>query len=294
MVAIETGFWREYSKPGPHGWTLTLETTHANFLLTGLAFLVTLAVTSLWNIVGLFYTLSCVFTQNQISKAYRHSYPPTSCLPPELTWPVFDSLEAPKIFWTWDHKKTEVPQHYRWTRLLVTAISGVSLMVCGAIAAVVAPFVANEADEFTIARVKPDNCGILGPVEDIDTEAMGFGELLSMGPFWRDAEMDTTYFARGYVDNFYASSTSPTSSSIFVQETLPYRTSAHASCPLPAPERCGFDLDGYQAIFKMETEPLDSHEHLGINALRHERAGLWLGATSIQLNSIPFFDPAHP
>jgi hypothetical protein len=258
-MAISTGLWWDYSQPRTLAWTLTLRVDHGNILLSSLAFLVTLAGASFWNIFAFFLhaskvregTVSAVGLQQQVS--LRNSRSSFGMV-----------LEALKIHRAWSPKR---PPGLLGQTCSV-AVPAFLVFAGFAVATIFTSSVASKAYGTVVARASEESCGFWHY-----NTSDGLGKAAQSAKISND-----TIQARTYVASFYASGLpgSTAARSVFVKPVLPYATNPNAPCPLPNSSRC---VLGPNAAYSMTTDLLDSLEMLGINAPEQDRVSLELSVT---------------
>lgn len=85
-----------------------------------------------------------------------------------------------------------------------------------------------------------------------------------------------TLQAQSHAANFYVNTSSSTARPVFKRPTLPYTVHRSAPCPIPGTQRCTLGPD---KAFRVESEFLDSHEMLGVNAKPEDRIGIQMSLT---------------
>lgn len=261
MVAIATGLWWDYSKSTASAATLTLSMTSSNFLLSALAFLVTLAGASAWSITA--FILHSIKTSHGSESAHaidlmhqvslRNSGGAIST--------VWETLKI-HLAWSKSHKH---PHLLRKTSFV--AVPAILVWAGFAVAAIFTSSVANKAYGSTIARIKDQNCGFW--TFDTTTDEGNAAALTR--------NTNDTIAARSYVNSFYANTSSAsTAQSLFVKSALPYTTSSSAPCPIPDTKRC---RGGANSAFSVTTDLLNSHTMLGINAAPEDQVELRMKVT---------------
>lgn len=285
MVAIATGVWWDYSKSSTSSATLTLSTTSSNYLLSALAFLVTLAGTSAWNMMA--FLLHWLKTR-QTTDSPTHVIDLMHQVSLRNSAGSISTLwEAIKIHRAWSsssskrqsglenrdqnkqqqHSPSPPPQLLKKTCMV--AVPALLVWVVFAIAAVFTSNVANSKGYGTpiIARLQPQNCGFWN---FNTTTSDGYAASLMK-------KVNDTTQARSYVTNFYANTSKASPArSLFITSALPYNVSTVAPCPVPAAKRC---LGGPNSAFEMTSAALDSHTMLGVNAQPSDRVTIQIKVT---------------
>lgn len=282
MVAIATGLWWDHSKSAASAATLTLSMTTSNFLLSALAFLVTLAGASAWSITA--FILHAIKTRHGSEQAHAIDLMHQVCLR-NSGGAVSTFWETIKIYFAWSRSNSKSGQDKKHPHILqktlFVALPATLVWVSFAVAALFTSSVANKAYGNTIARIKEQSCGFW--MFDNDTDE---GEVAALIRNTND-----TIAGRSYVNSFYANtSTASTARSPFVVSSLPYTTSASESCPIPDSKRCRGGID---SAFSMTTDLLDSHTMLGINARAEDRVALRMKATCSPVTPAPYTDTSE-
>ncbi|KAJ6781152.1 hypothetical protein PWT90_07863 [Aphanocladium album] len=256
MVGIATGLWWDYSRSAASAATLTLSTTSSNILLSSIAFLVTLAGASAWNITA--FILHSLKTREQQGAEHAQIIDLTHQVNLRNSKGALSTLwEAVKIHRAWKAAKKPPPQLLKKTSML--AIPAFVIWAGFALAAIFTSNVANKAYGTSIARLKERNCGLWS--FDAETDE---GYIVQKSQLVND-----TLLARTYASNFYSNeNVSATAKSLFVRQALPYTINTIAPCPIPAGNRCFL---GSNTAFQVTSDRLDSHEALGINAKAEDR-----------------------
>jgi len=249
MVAIAAGLWWDYSKPSVLAATITLPIDVGGYLLSGLTLLVSVGGASFWNIVAFLLhhwratglPASTVYVQHQA--CLRNSANATRAI-----W------EALKIHQAWAGKR---PDRLAFQTCLVV-IPAFLVWACFSTAALFTSSVTNKAYASVVARVQPQNCGFWNYNTTTTEGAIALARM----------RIADTIQARSYASSFYANTTSLPVRPVFSRSTLPYTIQRSAPCPIPAAERCSLGPD---KAFRIESDFLDSHDMLGINARPEDR-----------------------
>lgn len=259
MVEIATGLWNDHSRSVVAGATLTLTVDDANYLLSALTFLVTLAASSFWNIT--------VFVLHHLQA--RKTDPDDVDLqhrvilrnPASAGGSIVSLL---KVYMAWRKRK----RSGLLASTCVLLVPAVLVLVCFSAASILTSRVANKSYSGTLARLAPSSCGNLWFNNDTRIEAQA----------WRyNKLLNDTLRARAYVRDFYYGSQSSDSAwSTFPRARLPYVWTAEAPCPFPNVSRCALGENGAAS---MTTSLLDSHKDLGINAPPGDRVSLQISIT---------------
>ena len=257
MVAIATGLWWDYSKPSILAATITLPIDAGGYLLSGLTLLVSIAGASFWNIVAFLLhhwratglPASTVYVQHQA--CLRNSANAVRAI-----W------EALKIHHAWAAKR---PDRLVFQTCLVV-IPAFLVWACFSTAALFTSSITNKAYASVVARVEPQNCGFWSFNTTTDEGRIAFARMRTA----------VTIQARSYASNFYANTTSSPVRPVFSRSTLPYSVHRSAPCPIPAVERC---LLGPDKALRIESDFLNSHEMMGINARPEDRVTAQINLT---------------
>lgn len=277
-MTIATGLWWDYSKSGATAATLTLSARSGGFLLSFLAFLVTVAGTSTWSIAAF-----CIHSLKSNQKKSPH--------PLDFMHRVTlrNSGTGISTFWkiiknhrdwasTTNSSPHAPPPRKLATSSALVAIPALLVWIGFAIAAIFTSNVANKAYKTTFARLQDDHCGLWR----YDTTTTQGDELQ------KNRDVNDTLNARNYAENFYVNPSNPSknSRSLFVQQALPYSVDNNVTCPWGA-NKC---LRRENGTMRAYTSLLDSHSMLGINAKPRDRLGLQINMTCSPITTLGYVE----
>lgn len=257
MVSVKTGLWFDYSEPRVLDATITLPLQYGTLLLSALTVMVGFAGASFWNIVAfILHSRRITGTHTLVIELQQQVSLRNTSGSAGAMWQAF------KLHRAW---KGQVSK--RWRRTLCFFLPAALVWAGFTTAGIFTSRVANKSYSNTVARVKPKLCGTL----DFDSSSPQ-----AQNAYNAKAAHDTVE-ARTYITKFYSNTSSAaTTRSLFVRSTLPYSLNNHAPCPIPDTTRC---ILGNTGAFAMSTDPLDSHEMLGINAKPRNRITVQINVT---------------
>jgi hypothetical protein len=141
-----------------------------------------------------------------------------------------------------------------------------AVWACFSTAALFTSNVTNKAYASVVARVHPQNCGFWHFNTTTADGAIAFARM----------RIADTIQARSHAYNFYTNTSNSPVRPVFSRSTLPYTVNRSAPCPIPAAQRCSL---GPNKALRIESEFLDSHEMLGINARPQDRVSMQISLT---------------
>ncbi|OLN96618.1 hypothetical protein CCHL11_00915 [Colletotrichum chlorophyti] len=233
---IYTGVWTDWSRGPVYGKTITLSTRDGGFLLAFIATFVTFLAARTWRIVifGAHQSLASGGKHDGLHYQRQFILRNTTS-PTAATWFFF--LQA----WYWRKLADRA-----FLRTIPWVICGILYAAVFAIAAIFSSSISTSATEFRLLAAT--NCGIFSPA---DSNALQGKELL-------DNQLASTYSRQCYYNTSVASCKNlPVPSIGWSSESV--------GCPFAD------DICLGSKGFLMQTEWIDSHNHLGINAPMHNR-----------------------
>lgn len=244
---VYTGPWINWDHGIVRGSTITLSARDGGLLTSFLGVFVTIVGAQLWRI------LSFIFHQSRSSRGpqdglhhqHQNIFRNTTS-PGGATW-QFMLL----TFHWWKHARRPVLRSLPW------AILGLAYIVVFGVAGVFSSEVTKSAGNARLIR--SNNCGYF--------RLDGSNSLQSVYAYNAKGLNDTTT-AANYARACYGGAHDPLQCSTFVQSELPWTSDQNATCPFANDTTC---LWSNTAAFKMETDLIDSHSDLGINAPVHDR-----------------------
>ncbi|KAH8880774.1 hypothetical protein GQ53DRAFT_788429 [Thozetella sp. PMI_491] len=250
MSAAASGLWRDQSQNVVLGATLTLPIQQANLLLAALAFLVTLAGGSVWNLVALLIHSMLVRGKESHVLGLQHQVALRNSGSSAVV--VF---HVARIHLAWLGRG--VPN--LWKRTAGLLLPALFIWATFAAASIFTSRVAlGSQSEATIARLQANNCGFF----NYNTTTID-GFLAYMSKMTND-----TLQARNYVNTFYNNATTSPTGSTFKSLVLPHKVETASPCPFPNADRC---IGGHNAAMNLSSGFLDSYEDLGINSNAGDR-----------------------
>ncbi|WQF84046.1 hypothetical protein CDEST_09060 [Colletotrichum destructivum] len=233
---IYTGVWTDWSRGSVQGATITLTARDGGLLLAFIAIFVTFIATRTWRIV--------VFTAHQIlASGGKHDglYYQRQFILRNVSTPMAAAWLFVQQSWYWRRFANR-----SLVRTIPWALGGLVYVGLFAVAAIFSSNISTGASEFRL--LKATNCGIFTPA---DRDAFQGKELF-------DNQVSSIYSRQCYSD--------PSSTAC---KSLPVPsirwTNQSVDCPFADAVCLG------QRGFKMQSEMISSHTHLGINAPEHDR-----------------------
>lgn len=267
MSDIAIGLWFDNSQPPVLGWTLTLRVDQGTILLSFLAFLVTIAGTSAWGLIAsLLHTLlarrkngiDAIRLQHQVM--LRNS-----------AGALNTALDLMKSGYAWNKARSRNV----WARTIYLATVALLTSALFAAASILTSRVANRGYSAILARSVERNCGI------ITSQSTGSHD--EQTAVLNKAINDASQ-ARNYAVNFYMNKTNTRAArSVFPVARLPSSYQTTTDCPAVNQTRCSQANDN---AIEMQTELLDSHYMLGINAPPSERVSVQKKMTCAMVNVV--------
>ena len=257
---LYTGFWTNRDHSQILGATLTLSVEHATLLTNFLSVLIsTLIVDSLFRIfVIVLYSRHPLppYPQGPVGQVYVSLRNSNSVSIPRKE--LLKSIFAPNT-----NKRSRV--------IALILLTPCVLLLCFKVGSFAIPglIISSSADD--IALLKPGVCGFKAPnITDEDN--------VFLGP---SNELWETTQSRSYAAQRYAKAASAfTTELIFPVDTLPFDVAHNVTCPFAD----YFCLLGPLGAVQFDTGPLDSHQHLGINAPEQDRIQYRWRSTCTPLN----------
>ena len=262
MGDIKTGLWLDNSHPRL-GWTITLPIDDGSVLLSALTLLVTIAGASLWSLIA-FSAHSFVASREKVDIVdIQHQVVLRNSAGALST--AFDFVRI-------HHAWSTAGVRNLWKRTLVLAAIGVITAAGVSTASILTSRVANRGYSTVLARSLQNNCGFIQYPTSMS---------VSQKTAFATKGIVEASRARNYAIEFYTNTTGArVDRSIFPVARLPMKTDSGADCPATNQSLCMSGYDG----FLLETELLDSHRHLGINARKSDRVTVQIRTTCAVLN----------
>jgi hypothetical protein len=243
---IHTGGWFNWSYTGPLGATLTLPSRGGFFLNSFLTLYVTIAGTRFWIIIAfLAHQERASRTKHdgmhiQQQAILRNSGTPTSA-----------ALSFFKVAFRW----RKIAKKPIWRSLPLLLLAVLSLGTFRA-ASLLTSEVTKAAGNETLLH--SPNCTYWGPASSSATSQGGVRTKLA-----NDAFTAASYSKACYEANSLATA----ECGLYAARNIPWKQVTNATCPW-SPELC---LSSPSAVYGMDTDYVDSHEVLGLNAHKNDR-----------------------
>ncbi|KAI6847524.1 hypothetical protein KC332_g2131 [Hortaea werneckii] len=241
--------WQDHTREGLAAYTVTLPARYGDFLVAGLALIVTLTGEGLWKIVAyILHQVGAKGSGMDIQHLEHQVILRNQAMP-------FDSiLEFSKIAWTWRHSRLRPLRRafglMFWPLIILTGFS---------LASVFSANVSKPAYEVNRILLESNACGLLMPsMEDQQTEK---GRSETQQKYMKDMRQ-----SRAYAEECYRSLHGSAICNDFASARLPYTTQQEVTCPFG--NRC---LLGRRGAVRYDTGKLNSHVHLGVNAVPADR-----------------------
>jgi hypothetical protein len=251
---VQTGIWHNNSNPGAYATSLTIDVRTGAFLIAGLATFVTMVGGRFWAIVA--FAIHQLRTTpadrdgiyHQQQAIYRNTSTGLGVI-----WLLL------RVTWAWRGLAER-------NALCFFAFALPPLLCFAAFvaASVLSARVAAPSYAASAVRVRPENCGFLAFPAPDDPQYNGLLGEPAYGKWSNMKSREATNYARTCSGN---SSSALTACNIFPVRALPYKTRTDAPCPFKG-GRCALGENG---AFELETQWIDSHQHLGINAIPSDR-----------------------
>jgi hypothetical protein len=258
---VYEGFWTNNAIPGIWGWTWTLKTSTANFLLVALGIFLGFVGNAIWNILA--FVLHQCYARQDPGNGVHH----------EIQLILRNSNKSFNAVWEF----IRLAWHYRKSSIVKPLSLSLVALLCAAgsiVAGIESTKITAGSTAANDVRLKPQNCGQL--VWDNE----GAADTISFATWMATTGRD----ARSYVQTCYGNSSlqeGPGSCARFPVGQISYYMSPGEPCPFDE-SMC---LTGPNTAFKMDTNYFDSDKILGINAPIADRISIRKLATCSVLNS---------
>merc|ERR1712072_690567 len=241
--------WQDHTREGLAAYTVTLPARYGDFLVAGLALIVTLTGEGLWKIVAyILHQVGAKGSDMDIQHLEHQVILRNQAMP-------FDSiLEFSKIAWTWRHSRLRPLRRafglMFWPLIILMGFS---------LASVFSANVSKPAYEVNRILLESNACGLLMPsIEDQQTEK---GRFETHEKYMKDMRQ-----SRAYAEECYRGLHGSAICNDFASARLPYTIQQEVTCPFG--NRC---LLGRSGAVRYDTGKLNSHVHLGVNAVPADR-----------------------
>ncbi|TDZ37460.1 hypothetical protein C8035_v007889 [Colletotrichum spinosum] len=247
IYLVHTGSWTDWSHYPVLGWMLTLRQDDGNLLVAFIAFFVTVVCTQIWRIAC--FALYLVFSHPDLeSDALYHQ---RQALLRNTAEPTGGLVRLSNLLWSW--RKTARRPYYRVLPLLFFTIA----LICAfALASGYSAKVALCND----VLLDGSNCGLQ---RDSLAPNATFKMLYMFPALAKEMRIASNYAQQCYSGNM---ATGALGCNTFVREQIPFVVQTNGSCPFTSGVCLGNDSN-----IILETDLIDSHSNLGINAPPQER-----------------------
>jgi hypothetical protein len=251
-VSAHIGFWIDHTHGPVNGATLTVPIKWGNYLIAFFTTLVSWAGISAWS------TISYWIHQLRAGKKGKDS------LDVQLqihlrnsSSPANTINEMLKLGIAW--RTTGIHARRRILSIMLAAMIAWSLFVTSGI---LVAYVATHNYDAIFVLAKPDICGT----------TVIYGNTSRGSDLTNDKYKNGSKAALAYVDNWYHGDSSISNAgSLFRSLTLPYNISTNEPCPFGGKTHCLGINNTKGGAIAMDSGPLDSILHLGINTPKSDR-----------------------
>jgi hypothetical protein len=250
---VHYGSWNDRSHHSSFsGSTITLPIQYSNYLVSALAVAVTIGASCLWVVIAFILHQVIVTEKNTDHIGLQHQV-----ILRNSPSPLGTLWELVKVCIAWRRTKAR-----RLTRRSL-AVAIPALLVWGTFtaASILVANVASKSFGQIQVLIEQNDCGFW------QYEDNGFNRSTvdgSIGAKFRKDATNAQIYARSWYGN---SLKSLNAQSLFPTTALAFQNSTTAPCPV-AEARCAL---GPNSAFSLQTDILDSHLHLGINAPKKDR-----------------------
>lgn len=244
---IYTGPWVNWDHGLVRGSTITLNSRDGGLLTSFLGVFVTVVGGQLWKIVS--FTLHQLRSSRGPQDGLHHQHQNilrNTTSPGGAAWQFLQLT-----FYWWNRAKRPVLRSFPW------AILGLAYLAVFGVAGVFSSEVTKAAGDDRLIR--SNNCGYW--------RLDGSGSLQAQNAF-NAKTLNDTIEASNYARSCYGGSHDPLQCSTFVNSEIKWTSDQNATCPFENGTTCVWSDT---AAYKMETQEIDSHVDLGINAPIHHR-----------------------
>ena len=239
------GLWINWSHGRVLGSTITLSARDGGLLTSFLAIFVSTAGAAFWAIVSfwLHQHFSRTGPQDGIHQQRQVILRNTSS-PAGAAWQLL------QLSWAWRNNAEK-----SFSRSLPSAIVALLTLGLFALAGIFSSEVTKAAGNETIL-ISP-SCGTFVP---------GNASSDPTSLQWRKKTVNDTKTALSYARDCYGIAQNPLNCNQYIQQRLTWKVNQNASCPF-SDDIC----IGHNTAYEMDTGPIDSHRHLGINTPGSQR-----------------------
>jgi hypothetical protein len=269
-VSVYTGVWRDYSQDGANQLILTIPLRWGNVLISGLALLVSTAGAATWRISA--FALHQMRVRHDSAAARSDSDPlqrQVQTLLRNNATPISALADALSIFRAWMGIRT--PSSKTRTILPTAFLAAFVTILFGLFSIFVSAFATRSESNVSVLARPGDACGGW----EFNWSAISVTNEMPSSFEHLRARMDDVQAARSYATWFYSQEKQPlaVTNTMFPVPRLPY-TVSRGPCPFLGESRCLSNDTSVNTTLVLDTGLLDSHVHLGINALLKDRSNI--------------------
>ena len=255
-----TGFWINWSHGATIGATITLNQRDGGLLTAFLAIFVSAAGASCWKITS--YAIHQCRASQDYKDALHHQQQAILCNTDGPAGALWGFCQLP---WYWrDHAIRSLA---RSLPLVLLALLNIATFgVAGIFSSDVTKAAGNET------LIRSPHCGYL----IVETGNGTFQDTVASNGI----DLNDTLAATTYSRACYGNTENALGCNQYVRQQLHWTSNQNATCPF-SPDLC---IYGSTAAYELDTGLLDTHEHLGINAVQSDR---------IQYRKVTSCSPIH-
>ncbi len=258
--SIYHGPWINWSHGAALGATITLNQRDGGLLTAFLAIFVSVAGAACWKITS--YTIHQRRASQDYEDALHHQQQAILCNNDGPAGALWDFIQLP---WYW--RNHAIRSFVRALPLALLALLNITVFgVAGIFSSDVTKAAGNET------LIRSPHCGYLNLTGDVDT--------IQNSAAFNSIDLNDTLAATTYSRACYDNTENALGCNQYVRQQLRWTSNQNGTCPF-SPDLC---IYGSTAAYEMDTGPLDTHEHLGINAAQSDR---------IQYRKVTSCSPIH-
>lgn len=273
---VYIGLWHDYSVGSVLRETITIQTGYGDYLISALAFFVTLVGGAFWHLVALIIHQMNASKLNPDPLAIEHQLAyRTSDSPSSLAWTLTE------IYLAWRVKATTHPVEGLFRRSFLRILPPLLVAIGFSASSVLVTYVAKPAYGTSDVLIRRGQCGLIE--YDVNITGGGTGSIDAAADFNTLAQS-----SRAYARSCYPSGVRQSGDcSFFTVQNLPYNIS---SSPCPFGNNKNGSLCAVKAddVFLAHSEMLDSNDDLGINAPRDQSLLVQYNLTCSPINVTPY------